>query len=31
MQRFMEESYEVGDLTEVEGEWIRSWVVSLVR
>jgi len=31
MQRFMEESYEVGDLTEVEGEWIRSWVVSLVK
>jgi len=31
MQRFMEESYEMGDLTEVEGEWIRSWVVSLVK
>ena len=31
MQRFMEESYELGDLTEVEGEWIRSWVVSLVK
>jgi len=31
MQRFMEESYEMGDLIEVEGEWIRSWVVSLVK
>jgi len=31
MQRFMEETYEMGDLTEVEGEWIRSWIVSLVK
>jgi len=31
MQRFMDTTYEQGDLTEVEGEWIRSWVVSLME
>ena len=31
MQRYMVEAYEVGDLTSIESEWIRSWVVELVK
>ena len=31
MQRYMVEAYEVGDLTSIEAEWIRSWVVELVK
>jgi len=31
MQRYMVEAYEVGDLTSIESEWIRSWVVDLVK
>ena len=31
MQRYMLEAYEVGDLTSIEAEWIRSWVVELVK
>ena len=31
MQRYMMEAYEVGDLTSIESEWIRSWVVELVK
>ena len=31
MQRYMLEAYEVGDLTSIESEWIRSWVVELVK
>ncbi|MGB0178887.1 MAG: tyrosine-type recombinase/integrase [Flavobacteriales bacterium] len=31
MQRYMMEAYEVEDLTAIESEWIRSWVVELVK
>ena len=31
MQRYMVEAYEVADLTSIEAEWIRSWVVELVK
>lgn len=31
MQRYMLEAYEVGDLTSIESEWIRSWIVELVK
>ena len=31
MQRYMVEAYEVGDLTSIEADWIRSWVVELVK
>tara|TARA_B110000003_G_scaffold15065_1_gene14737 strand:+ start:18711 stop:19505 length:795 start_codon:yes stop_codon:yes gene_type:complete len=31
MKKFMTETYEEFDLTKVEGEWIRSWVVSMVQ
>ena len=31
MQRYMVEAYEVEDLTSIESEWIRSWVVELVK
>lgn len=31
MQRYMHESYETEDLTAVESEWIRSWVVDMMK
>ena len=31
MQRYMESAFEEGDLTAVESDWIRSWVVELVK
>ena len=31
MQRFMGETYDTEDLTSVESEWIRSWVVALMK
>ena len=31
MQRYMNESYEAEDLTVVESEWIRSWVVDMMK
>lgn len=31
MQKYMEETFEEGDLTSMESDWIRSWVVDLVR
>ena len=31
MQRYMEETFEEGDLTATDGEWIRSWVVDMMK
>ena len=31
MQSFMRDAYEEADITAVEPEWIRSWVVGLVK
>ena len=31
MQRYMHESFEAEDLTAVESEWIRSWVVDMMK
>ena len=31
MAQYMNEAYEIDDLAEVQSEWIRSWVVDMVR
>ena len=31
MKRFMDEAYDVKDLTIVQADWIRTWVVALVK
>jgi len=31
MQRYMDETFEEGDLTATDGEWIRSWVVDMMK
>ena len=31
MEAFMKEAYDECDLTTIQSEWIRSWVVALVK